>query len=92
MKQKIESYKDTTIPRSAIMFNETYPGIALKGYYSSTAWRESDKAFSKVLGRSFGWFDLETKKEYTDDKRRFTPMSQEIWDKLSQEDKNLFFE
>lgn len=92
MKQKIESYKGTTVPRSAIMFNETDPGIALKGYYSSTAWRESDKAFSEVLGKSFGWFNLETRKEYCDDKRRFTPMSQEIWDKLSQEDKNLFLE
>lgn len=40
-------------------------------YFASRAWRLSDKAFSKIIGRKFGHFSLKDGQSYCDDKRYF---------------------
>lgn len=54
-------------------------GIALLGYFASTAWRKSDKAFNEILGRSFGWYSPDDDCMYKNDKSQFSrPTEDEI--------------
>lgn len=66
-----------TVPRYAIMMDNKYPGIALKGYFASSAWLISQAKFEDIIGRSFGWYCLTDKTNYRDDKSKFRLMTVE---------------
>jgi hypothetical protein len=66
----------TTVPREAI-FCGKYPGIAMNGYFSSTAWLKGQEEFKQVTGRSFGWFDFEDQCQYISDKSQIRLMTLE---------------
>ena len=67
---------NTTVPRCAVMMNNKYPGIALPGYFASSAWLESEEMFNDITGRSFGWYCLTDQKNYRDDKGNFRLMTE----------------
>lgn len=59
-------------------------GVAVKGYFASSAYLESDDAFMQVGGSKFGWLDLADAQEFCDDKSLMTRTTQEQWDALSE--------
>lgn len=66
----------TEVPRRAI-FCGKYPGMAISGYFASTAWLKGQEQFESIMGRSFGWFDFEDQQEYKDDKSQIRLMTLE---------------
>lgn len=62
-------------------------GIALDGYFASTAWIESDEKFNGIIGAKFGWYSPNDNANYCNSKHSFSrPTEQEVIDKLWQDD------
>lgn len=57
----------------AIMTFKDKPLLCLvrEGYFASTAWIESQEAFEKIIGRSFGIITSDDDTEYKGDKSKF---------------------
>jgi hypothetical protein len=76
--------KKTTVPRRAVMFRNELPGIAISGYFASSAWLESEEAFDGIVGRKFGWYDFQDQTKYCNDKGDFRLMTEEEYKKYKQ--------
>lgn len=70
----------TEVPRYAI-FCGVYPGVALKGFFASTAWLEGKEEFEQVSGKSFGWYDFEDQRVYRTSKSNIRLMTLEEYKK-----------
>lgn len=55
------------------------PGKAIGGYFASSAFIESDEEYSKISGRSFGWMELSSNREYRDDKSKMRRPTLDEW-------------